>query len=283
MLQVSNIVVKLPAGKRLVDGVSFSVGRGEFVSILGSSGAGKSLTLRCIVGLTQPCEGEITLTGPTGKAYRTTRVAANELRRARRHIGLIFQGSNLVKRLTVLENVMLGRLGHIHPVRSWLIGFKDSEAREAMEALDRVNMASFAARMAGSLSGGEMQRVSIARAIYQKPLIYLADEPISSLDPKNADAIMSILQPLSRETPVIGAFHQPATVASYCTRVIGIRGGKKVYDGAANLSVRQLESIYGGESSEVLIPGIDGDAQPMLFESDLPSGLHRRVHQGVPV
>ena len=248
--QVSNIVVKLPTGKRLVDGISFSVGRGEFVSILGSSGAGKSLTLRCIVGLTQPCEGEITLTGPAGKAYRTTRVKANELRRARRHIGLIFQGSNLVKRLTVLENVMLGRLGHIHPLRSWLLGFKDSEAREAMEALDRVNMASFAARVTGSLSGGEMQRVSIARAIFQKPLIYLADEPISSVDPKNAEAIMSILLPLSRETPVIGAFHQPATVAKYCTRVIGIRGGKMVYDGPANLSVRQLERVYGDSDNE---------------------------------
>lgn len=148
MLAVSNISVKLPSGKRLVDQVSFTVGRGEFVGILGSSGAGKSLTLRCIVGLTKPHEGEIALIGPSGKTYRTTDVRAQELRRARRHIGLIFQGSNLVKRLTVLENVMLGRLGHISPVRSWLLGFKDSEAREAMVALDRVNMAECAARLA---------------------------------------------------------------------------------------------------------------------------------------
>ena len=117
-----------------------------------------------------------------------------------------------MKRLTVLENVMLGRLGHIHPGEAGCSDSPTGEAREAMEALDRVNIAPFAARLAGSLSGGEMQRVSIARAIYQRPLIYIADEPISSLDPKNAEAIMSILQPLSRETPVIGAFHQPATV-----------------------------------------------------------------------
>src|ERR1700744_107926 len=110
MLQVSNIAIDLPNGKRLVDDVSFTVGQGEFVSILGSSGAGKSLTLRCIVGLTKPNVGEIKLTGPAGKVYRTTTTDARELRRARRHIGLIFQGSNLVKRLTVLENVMLGRL-----------------------------------------------------------------------------------------------------------------------------------------------------------------------------
>lgn len=280
MLQLSNVLVKLPNGKRLVNDVSFAVGRGEFVSILGSSGAGKSLTLRCIVGLTKPNEGEIRLTGPAGKTYRTTCVGARELRRARRHIGFIFQGSNLVKRLTALENVMLGRLGHIHPLRSWFLGFKDSEAREAMEALDRVNMAPFAARMAGSLSGGEMQRVSIARAIYQRPLIYLVDEPISSLDPKSAEAIMSILLPLSRETPVIGAFHQPATVARYCTRVIGIRAGKVVYDGQAQLSSRQLEKIYGDASSDSLTASQETDVQPYLFESEMHPALH---HQGVPV
>lgn len=264
MLQVSNIAVALPGGRRLVDDVSFSVQRGEFVSILGSSGAGKSLTLRCIVGLTKPNQGEIQLTGPAGKLYRTTTTDPRELRRARRHIGLIFQGSNLVKRLTVLENVMLGRLGYMNPLRNWMIGFKDDEAREAMAALDRVNMAPFAARPAGSLSGGEMQRVSIARAIYQCPLVYLADEPISSLDPRNAEAVMSILQPLARETPVIGAFHQPALVAKYCTRVIGIRQGKVVYDGSAQISPRQLERIYGEGEAEALLPGIDDGTSPLV-------------------
>ena len=183
---------------------------------------------------------------------------------------------------------MLGRLGHISPVRSWLLGFKDSEAREAMEALDRVNMAQFAARMlAGSLSGGEMQRVSIARAIHQRPLIYLADEPISSLDPKNADAIMSILQPLSRETPVIGAFHQPATVARYCTRVIGIRSGEIVYDGSAQISAAHLESIYGGSCDEnrpsrsTLPPFFDPALQPVLHQG--VSGIDGRVEHQSPL
>jgi phosphonate transport system ATP-binding protein len=277
MLSVSNIVVTLPNGKNLVDNVSFTAGRGEFVAILGSSGAGKSLTLRCIVGLTKPSEGEISIIGEAGKIYRTTNVNAKGLRRARRHIGLIFQGANLVKRLTVLENVMLGRLGFISPLRSCLIGFKDAEAREAMEALDRVNMAPFAARLAGSLSGGEMQRVSIARAIHQKPLIYLADEPISSLDPKNAEAIMAILQPLSRETPVIGAFHQPAMVARYCTRALGVRAGKIVYDGAARMSPRQLESIYSGADDQSLSPAVELDMQfPYLgpgMQPDLRQGV----------
>ncbi len=278
MLQVSNIFVTLPNGKQLVNDVSFSVGRGEFVSILGSSGAGKSLTLRCIIGLTKPSRGEIRLTGTDGQIYRTTCRGAKELRRARRQIGLIFQGSNLVKRLTVLENVMLGRLGHISPVRSWLLGFKDSEAREAMMALDRVRMVHCAARLAGSLSGGEMQRVAIARAIHQRPLIYLADEPISSVDPKNADAIMSILQLLSRETPVIGAFHQPMAVARYCTRVIGIRSGEIVYDGSARISARHIENIYGGANSEPLEPDWKS-ALPPYFEPDFETA----VHLGVPV
>jgi phosphonate transport system ATP-binding protein len=237
------------------------------------------MTLRCIVGLTRPSEGEINITGCNGKIYRTTNVKAQELRRARRHIGFIFQGSNLVKRLTVLENVMLGRLGHISPLRSWFLGFKDSEAREAMVALDRVKMAHCAARMAGSLSGGEMQRVAIARAIHQRPLIYLADEPISSVDPKNADAIMSILQPLSRETPVIGAFHQPAAVAKYCTRAIGIRLGKIVYDGPAQMSARQLEYIYGESDRDAAPPDYESGAQPPFFDA----GVEAVLQEGVAV
>jgi phosphonate transport system ATP-binding protein len=146
-----------------------------------------------------------------------------------------------------------------------------------MAALDRVNMAEFAARPAGSLSGGEMQRVSIARAIHQRPWVHLADEPISSLDPKNAEAIMSILQPLSRETPVIGAFHQPAIVAKYCTRVIGIRAGKIVYDGPAKISARQLENIYGGPSDEAAPP--EADTQPPFYEP----GIHPGMRLGVQV
>lgn len=277
MIAVSSITVTLPNGRRLVDKVSFSVGRGEFVSILGSSGAGKSLTLRCIVGLTQPVEGSVTLSGPDGHTYSTTRVNGRELRRARRHMGLIFQGSNLVKRLTVLENVMLGRLGHINPIRSWLVGFTNREAGEAMEALDRVNMASFAARLAGSLSGGEMQRVSIARAIHQRPLVYLADEPISSLDPRNAEAIMSILLPLSREATVIGAFHQPAVVAQYCTRVLGLRRGRVVYDGAARISAGELETIYDEAAADGEQAAVYPGSPPPAYGSGMGASLEQGV------
>jgi phosphonate transport system ATP-binding protein len=276
MLIVSGIKKTLPNGRCLINKVSFTVSKGEFVSILGSSGAGKSLTLRCITGLTEPDEGDITLTAPYGETFRTTGVRGRQLRRARRHIGVMFQGSNLVKRLSVLENVMIGRLGEIHALRSWIRGFHDAEACEAMVALDRVKMTEFAGRLAGSLSGGEMQRVAIARAIYQRPLVYLADEPISSLDPKNAEAIMALLQPLSLETPVLGAFHQPALVARYCSRVIGMRQGTVVYDGSPRLQHHQLENIYGSHGSEVHPEPAEAGLPPLFFGPE----YHRALSHG---
>ena len=277
MLSVLGISKSLPTGKCLLNKVSFTISRGEFVSILGSSGAGKSLTLRCIVGLTKPDSGEVKLSGPSGECFATTGVTPRELRDARRNIGLIFQGSNLIKRLSVLENVMIGRLGHINPLRSWLIGFRDAEARQAMEALDRVSMTAFAARLAGSLSGGELQRVAIARAIHQRPFAYLVDEPISSLDPRNAEAIMALLQPLARETPVLGAFHQPAVIARYCTRVIGMRQGSIVYDGNPRLPHGQLESIYGDHNPETYQSVHESGPTPPIFGS----GLHAALQHGV--
>lgn len=244
MLSVNNLTKRLPNGTTLLDGISFTVRKGEFVGVLGPSGAGKSLTMRCMIGLTAVTTGSVVFTGEQGKTYTTTTIKGRELRRARRNIGVIFQGSNLVKRLTVLENVMIGRLGRIHPLRSWLYGFSDREAAEAMTALERVGMAGFAGRQTGSLSGGEMQRVAIARAVHQRPLCYLADEPIASLDPKNSRAIMKLLQPLAAEHPIIGSFHQPEATAEFCTRVLGLRNGTIVYDGPPRLTRAQLADIY---------------------------------------
>lgn len=248
MLEVNGISKRLPNGHSILSDLSFRVGKGEFVALLGPSGAGKSITMRAIVGLTSVTSGNIVFTGETGKTYTTTMANGKELRRARRNIGVIFQGCNLVRRLPVLDNVMIGRLGRIHPLRSWLYGFTDQEARDAMEALDRVGMAQFASRMTSSLSGGEMQRVAIARAMFQRPLFYLADEPIASLDPKNAESIMKLLKPLARENPILASFHQPDVVMRYCTRVIAIRQGAIIYDGSPRLSAAKLTEIYGDEA-----------------------------------
>lgn len=264
MIRVKGLNKKLPNGKELLRDVEFSVAPGEFVGILGASGAGKSLSMRCIVGLMKPSSGsvEFEYDGESGerRSVDICQLSPRNLRRARRQMGVIFQGANLVKRLTALENVMIGRLGFISPVRSWLYGFTDTEASEAYDALKKVRMQDYAGRRVGNLSGGEQQRVAIARAIHQNPSVYLADEPISSLDPKNARKIMKLLRPLSKDKPVIGVFHQPQLTAEFCTRVIAIKEGRVVYDGKPNLSPAELTMVYGNELDEVV--ATDDDEQP---------------------
>jgi|MDTB01.1.fsa_nt_gb phosphonate transport system ATP-binding protein len=247
MLEVSNLSKALADGKRLLDDISFDINPGEFVALLGPSGAGKSLTLRCILGLTKADVGRVIFTNAKNEAIDLMELKGRARLNARRRIGVIFQGANLVKRLRVIENVMIGRLGFISPVRSWLYGFTDKEALLALEALDQVGMADYAHRFTGSLSGGEKQRVAIARAIHQQPDLFLADEPISSLDPANAEIIMELLVPLAKERPVLGVFHQPNFVARYCTRALALRAGVVVYNGPAKIKESELCTIYGQE------------------------------------
>jgi phosphonate transport system ATP-binding protein len=247
MLEVKNLTKTLPNGRKLLDGISFKVKKGEFVGILGSSGAGKTLTLRCLNGLLKPDSGSVIIRDEQGQALDICKINKRELRRVRQKIGVIFQGYHLVKRLSALENVMIGKLGQINTFRSLFYGFTDAEAEEALKALDRVKMSQLAGSMTGNLSGGEMQRVAIARAIFQSPTLLLADEPISNLDPSNAKTIMKMIKPLSEHMPVIGVFHQPEMTAKYCTRVIAIKEGQIIYDGDPKLSNKRLEEIYGEE------------------------------------
>lgn len=260
-LEVSGLRKVLPDGKVLIDDVSFRVKTGEFVGLLGASGAGKSLSLRCILGLTRVGAGSIQFHDASGQAREIAGLSGRELREARRRMGVIFQGANLVRRLTALENVMIGRLGSIHPLRSWCYGFTDEEAHAAWQALAQCKIESLAHRITGSLSGGEMQRVAIARAIHQAPDLYLADEPISSLDPGNARAIMEMLRPLAQTHAVLGVFHQPDLVARFCTRVIALKDGRIYYDGEPTLSPALLREIYGEELSELsAVPGAPDEA-----------------------
>jgi phosphonate transport system ATP-binding protein len=178
-----------------------------------------------------------------------TTIHGRAMRHARRQLGVIFQEFNLVERLSVLENVLLGRLGWMSSWRSCLFGFTDQEAHQALDALTSVKMDEYAARQAGTLSRGEMQRVALARAIFQKPALFLVDEPISSVDPANARAIMEMLATLASSSAVLGAFHQPEMTAAYCTRVVAIRKGRIVYDGTPNLNAQQLAEIYQDEES----------------------------------
>jgi len=244
MLSVRNISKKLPDGRPLLRNISFDVQKGEFVGILGESGVGKTVLLRCINGLTKPDHGEVIMNGD-GNPEKINEKRGKELRKIRRKIGMIFQGSILVKRLSVLENVLTGGLGRMSTVRSLFYGFTDGEVKRALEALNQVGIRSLAHRRAETLSGGELQRVAIARAIFQNPHLLLADEPVSNLDPKNTEMVLDFLKPLTEQMAIIGVFHAPKLVSQYCTRIIGIRDGRVVYDGAPSLSDHDLERIYG--------------------------------------
>jgi len=251
MLDVVHITKQLPNGKQLLKDISFSVSKGEFVGILGPSGAGKTLTMRSLNGLLKPTSGSIRLRLPNDNEVDVCKIKGKELRHVRQHIGVIFQGFNLVRRLTAIENVMIGRLGQINKFRSLFYGFTDDESELAMEALKKVKIEALASRKVESMSGGEMQRVAIARAMFQNPVMLLADEPVANLDPSNSRGIMKLLKALSFEIPIIGVFHQPEIVMSYCTRVIAIKDGKVFYDGQPKLSAQMLHEIYEDEYSEV--------------------------------
>ena len=250
MIEVKDVIKQLPNGKQILKGITFKVDKGDFVGILGPSGAGKTVTMRCLNGLTRPTSGQIFI-DTNGVRKDLTCCKGRALRELRQKIGIVFQGFNLVKRLSVLDNVMIGRLGQINSLRSLTYGFTNDEAHEAIEALEKVKISHLANRKVSSLSGGEQQRVAIARAIFQKPYMLLADEPIANLDPSNAKKIMKLLKPLAEEMPIIGVFHQPEMAAKYCNRIIAIKEGKVVYDGPSNISEDLLVEIYGEELQQL--------------------------------
>jgi len=252
MIKAEGITKKLKSGKLLLNNISFEVRKGEFVGILGASGAGKTLTLKSLIGLMELTAGAVWVEQENNQHINIYKTSARALKKLRSKIALIFQGYHLVQRATVIDNVLMGRLGTISTWRSLFIGFTAQEKAEAMMALERVNMQTFANNRVNALSGGEKQRVAIARALFQQPNLLLADEPISNLDPKNAKTIMALLKELSVFFPVIGVFHQPELCAKYCTRIIAIKDGAIFYDGQPNLDEKTLEDIYGEELSSIL-------------------------------
>jgi len=252
MIKAEGITKKLKSGKLLLNNISFEVRKGEFVGILGASGAGKTLTLKSLIGLMELTAGAVWVEQENNQHINIYKTSARALKKLRSKIALIFQGYHLVQRATVIDNVLMGRLGTISTWRSLFFGFSTQEKAEAMMALERVNMQTFANNRVNALSGGEKQRVAIARALFQQPNLLLADEPISNLDPKNAKTIMALLKELSVFFPVIGVFHQPELCAKYCTRIIAIKDGAIFYDGQPNLDEKTLEDIYGEELSSIL-------------------------------
>ncbi len=244
-LTIRGLSKEYVAGKPVLQGIDVTVAATGITTIIGPSGTGKSTLIRCINRLVEPTSGQILFEGRD-----LARVRGIALRHARRQIGMVFQEYNLVERLTVMENLLCGRLGYVSPMRAWRRKFPPDDIARAQSLLATVGLAGFANQRADALSGGQRQRVGIARAVMQQPRLLLADEPTSSLDPKTSVEIMQLLADVARShrIPVLINMHDVALARRFADRILGMSGGRIVFDGAPHrLSDAILRQIYGGE------------------------------------
>ncbi len=245
LLEITGLEKEYQPGRPVLRGITLSIGAEGMTAIIGPSGTGKSTLLRCINRLVEPTRGSIRLRGE-----ELTGLRGAALRRARRRIGMVFQEYNLVERLSVMENVLSGRLGHVPLWRAWLRRYPPADVERAFALLDAVGLPDHAARRADALSGGQRQRVGIARALMQSPALLLADEPTSSLDPKTAVEVMELMARLTGEAgvPVVVNIHNVDLARRFAGRIIGMTGGAVVFDGPPDdLRDHHLRAIYGGE------------------------------------
>jgi phosphonate transport system ATP-binding protein len=243
MIRFENASVTYPGGVRALDNVTLEIPDGQMLVIVGLSGAGKSTLIRAINGLVPLSGGDVTIDGVSVR-----RAGPAELRRLRSRIGMIFQTFNLVKRTTVLNNVLMGRLHSTGTLRSLLGWYRPEDVEIAMQALERVGIVEKAYVRASNLSGGQQQRVGIARALAQQPKIILADEPVASLDPPTSHVVMRDLQRINRELELttIVNLHFLDLAKVYGERIIGMRAGELVYDGTGSAAdERVFRDIYG--------------------------------------
>lgn len=242
LLDIRNLSMRYASGKVALNGVDLAVEAGEVVIVLGSNGSGKSSLLRCISRLQDPTGGEIKVAGND-----LARLNGNELRRARMAVAMIFQHANLVRRRSVIANVCAGALGH-HRTLATALGFLPrGELDRAIGYLTEVGLEHLADQRAGTLSGGQAQRVAISRALAQRPQVVLADEPVASLDPQAAEEVMVLLRRLATEDDmaVLCVLHQPELAARYADRIVGIQDGTVAFDlPALQVSTRHVASLY---------------------------------------
>ena len=253
-------VVKSFGKKRAVDGVSLRVPAGQLVGVIGQSGSGKSTLLRTINRLTDPTSGEIYFGD-----VNVTRLQGRALRQWRARCAMIFQQFNLVGRLDVLTNVLMGRAYHAPVWRAVAKAWTDDEKAMGLSALEQLDIARLAGQRAETLSGGQQQRVAIARALIQEPEIILADEPIASLDPRNTQVVMDALLHINKHfgITVICNLHSLELARKYCDRLVGLAGGRLVFDDVpAALTDRGARDLYGLESGDVVGPGATLDYMP---------------------
>ncbi len=251
MIIIENLTKVYDNGFVALRNINLEIPDGQFVSIIGLSGSGKSTLLRCINRLIEPTEGRIIWNG-----IDVTRASDDELRQIRRKIGMIFQQFNLVKRSSVLTNVMAGRLGYINPIYSLFNYFPKHEQERAMAALKRVGILEKAHNRASALSGGQQQRVGIARTLMQEPEMLLADEPVASLDPATSHSVMKYLQLLNQEDgiTVMCSLHFLSLARAYSHRVIALKDGVIEFDGLPDdIDKDRFKMIYGEDAVEVEI------------------------------
>ena len=246
LLSIKGLYKEYRPGEPVLKNINLEIEASGLTAIIGPSGTGKSTLIRCINRLIDPTAGQIKLRGED-----LAQLKGKSLREARCRIGMVFQEYNLVERLTVMENVLCGKLGRLPIWRPLLRKFSEEDISRAFELIDSVGLSQeFASRRADALSGGQRQRVGIARALMQEPGLILADEPTSSLDPKTSVEIMELLNQVSKErdVPVIVNIHNVDLARRFASRIIGMSAGQVVFDGPPDaLQDKHLNEIYGGE------------------------------------
>jgi phosphonate transport system ATP-binding protein len=260
MLRLDSVVKEYKTGDRALKGISLEVPQGQVLALIGPSGAGKSTLIRCVNRLVEPTSGTIHL----GDLEITT-LGASGLRQARRRMGMIFQEYALVERLTVMENVLSGRLGYVGFWRSYFRRFPRQDVAEAFRLLERVGLDHMVDKRADELSGGQRQRVGIARALIQNPELLLVDEPTASLDPKTSRQIMRLIRELcgERNLAAVVNIHDVPLARMFAERVVGLRHGEIVYDGQPDdLATQVLTDIYGEEDWDASETGEAAPPQP---------------------
>jgi phosphonate transport system ATP-binding protein len=259
MLHIDNVRKRYRTGDEALKGVSFTVPPGQLVGLIGPSGAGKSTLIRCVNRLIEPTGGKIFLDD-----LELTALSRTELRKARRRIGMIFQEFALVERLTVMENVLSGRLGYVPFWQSFTRRYPAADIAKAFSLLERVGVLDQADKRADALSGGQRQRVGVARALEQDPELLLIDEPTASLDPKTSRQIMRLIREVcaERHLPAIINLHDVLLAQAFVDRIVGLRAGEVVFDGPPSaLSPEVLTRIYGEEDWTALQRNQGGETE----------------------
>lgn len=246
ILEVTDLRARYSSrGPEILKGITFEVEDDDFFAIIGPSGAGKSTLIRCINRLVEPTSGSIRLHGTD-----VLGLGSKDLRLMRRHIGMIFQEFNLINRMSVMDNVLSGRLGYVGAIRSIFRAFSNRDIQRALELLERVGLQDHVDKRADELSGGQRQRVGIARALMQEPNLLLLDEPTSALDPKISREVMTLIRTIATElkVPVLCNIHDVQLAKEFCNKIIGLQDGNKMFDGpTAQLGQDQLDAIYAME------------------------------------